>query len=198
VKEDAVLSKTDGRVHRRIENRDRVLMSAVRLFSQGVWPTHEEVSTASGLSLRSIYRYFETTDQLILAAIHRSYAVLSSFNQIPNLGRGDLDSRIVAFVDLRLDVYKRTGTTYRMVRQMQDRHTALPGELLKGRLQHRLQTQAHFAEEIKAGVDTTALDILVTPESLDYFTMTLGLTLDETKITIVKTFRQILRIPEKL
>ncbi|MEI8127335.1 MAG: hypothetical protein WCG86_05905, partial [Actinomycetota bacterium] len=73
-----------------------------------------------------------------------------------------------------------------------------PGELLKGRLQHRLQTQAHFAEEIKAGVDTTALDILVTPESLDYFTMTLGLTLDETKITIVKTFRQILRIPEKL
>ena len=74
---------TDGRTARRDRNRELVLDAALELFREGhLEPTALQVAERSGLSPRSVFRYFEDTEALLRAAIARLLAE-----------RGDLKGR---------------------------------------------------------------------------------------------------------
>ena len=69
---DDAAEPVDGRVARRQRNIDTVLDVVLEMFAEeAMFPTIEQAATRSGLSLRSLYRYFADPAELLEAAIER-------------------------------------------------------------------------------------------------------------------------------
>jgi AcrR family transcriptional regulator len=111
---------TDGRIARRERNQGTVLNAVVELFESGNSdPAVEDVSEWSGVSTRSIYRYFHHRDGLIDAALW--HLVDQVDREVPlRVGDGSLDDRIARFVEHRLDVYERLAPLTRAARRPGD------------------------------------------------------------------------------
>jgi len=63
-------SSGDGRHLRREQNQKRVIDALVELFVDGSsWPTVSDVAKKAGVSERSIFRYFDDMDDLVVAAV---------------------------------------------------------------------------------------------------------------------------------
>lgn len=104
----------DGRTARRDRNRDAVLDAVLDLFAEdALAPTAVQVAERSGVSLRSVYRYFEDTDELVRAAIERSLVRVRPLFQLDDLGRGPLDDRVDRLVSSRLRLYEQVGPLMR-------------------------------------------------------------------------------------
>ena len=72
VEEPVEETTVDGRSLRRQRNRDAVVEAAFELIGERrTTPTIDEVAERSGLSARSVFRYFDDTDDLISAVIRR-------------------------------------------------------------------------------------------------------------------------------
>ena len=108
---------TDGRIARRERNQGTVLDAVVELFESGnPDPAVEDVSERSGVSTRSIYRYFHHRDGLMDAALW--HLVERVTRDVPlNVGEGTLDERISEFVEHRLDVYDSIAPLTRAARR---------------------------------------------------------------------------------
>jgi AcrR family transcriptional regulator len=92
-------AQVDGRTARRDRNSEAVLDAVRELFIEGNYtPTAEAVAARSGVSLRSVYRYFEDTEALFRAAIARRVAQAEPLFVFPDLGEGELDDRIARLV----------------------------------------------------------------------------------------------------
>ncbi|NUS53086.1 MAG: helix-turn-helix transcriptional regulator, partial [Nocardioidaceae bacterium] len=104
----------DGRRARRDRNRDAVLDAVHELFVEDrALPTVESVAERAGVSLRSVYRYFPDTRELMTAALARRVAQADSLFELPGLGEGSFEERLDRFVAQRLDVYERAAPTIR-------------------------------------------------------------------------------------
>ena len=85
----------DGRSAIRDRNRNAVLDAVLDLFSEdNLSPGPEEVALRVGLSVRSVYRYFDDHDSLTRAAIARNIERVTPLFLIPAIGEGDVDGRI--------------------------------------------------------------------------------------------------------
>ena len=63
---------TDGRNQRRDRNRDAVVTALLELYREGqLGPSAEEIAARAGISVRSLFRYFDDVDALVRAAIAR-------------------------------------------------------------------------------------------------------------------------------
>lgn len=109
--------KTDGRIARRERNQATVLDAMVALYeSVSPDPAVEDVSDRSGVSTRSIYRYFHHRDGLIDAALWHLVGRVET--EMPlNVGNGSIGERIVLFVDHRLSAYERLAPLTRASRR---------------------------------------------------------------------------------
>ena len=104
---------TDGRTARRDRNRTAVLDAVIELFDEDdLSPGVHEVARRSGVSLRSVYRYFDDVDALIAAAIERQYERSRPHFTIPRLGQGPLAERIERFCRARVALYLRVRTVF--------------------------------------------------------------------------------------
>ncbi|BAN01618.1 TetR/AcrR family transcriptional regulator [Ilumatobacter coccineus] len=102
---------SDGRSQRRVRNRDAALDSLIDLFAAGAGvPTVDEVAAHAGLSVRSIYRYFEDRDALIRAGITRLIEHAAPLLEFTTLGIGPFAERVERFVDHRLALYEEFGS----------------------------------------------------------------------------------------
>jgi AcrR family transcriptional regulator len=107
-------ASVDGRTARRDRNRDLVLDAVIDLFSEGtLTPSAAEVATRSGVSLRSVYRYFEDQDELVRAAIARHAERVAPLLEVSKPGVGPLDERITRFVARRMRLYEAAAPTVR-------------------------------------------------------------------------------------
>jgi AcrR family transcriptional regulator len=98
----------DGRVDRRLRNRDAVLAATIEMFSEGnVVPAMDDVAERASVSLRSVYRYFETRDVLIRAALEHWLAQTTPDLVVPPAFDGDLAGRVEYFCGQRLALYFR-------------------------------------------------------------------------------------------
>jgi AcrR family transcriptional regulator len=85
----------DGRVARRERNRSAVLDAVVELFEAGnTEPAVEDVSDLSGVSSRSIYRYFHHRDELVRAAMWHLMARVETQMPLADIGKGSLDEAV--------------------------------------------------------------------------------------------------------
>ena len=109
---------TDGRVARRWRNQDTVLDAVICLFDAGhAEPAVEEVSAASGVSTRSIYRYFHHREGLIDAAVWHLVDRVEA-DGVQRVSDGPLDRRIAAFVNNRLSVFARIAPLVRASKRL--------------------------------------------------------------------------------
>ena len=108
-------SHADGRTARRSNNSDTALRSAIEIFAaRGLVPTIEMVAEHSGVSIRSLYRYFGDTQTMINEAINLMVSQAVLLGKIDNVGEGPLADRITASVSGRFRAYNHLRSVLRV------------------------------------------------------------------------------------
>lgn len=165
----------DGRTARRQRNRELVLDAVLELFAEGVLePGAGEVAERSGVSLRSVYRYFDDTEALIRAAIARNLENLAPLFELDGVGEGELADRIDRIVAGRSRLYEEIAPMVRATLQQAPDNAILRENLDRSLLAMRHQVEAMFAPELAtlpaADADevAAAIDILLGFQSMEH------------------------------
>ena len=192
-------SAIDGRTARRDRNRDAVLDAVIELFTEDMFmPGANEVAERSGVSPRSVYRYFEDAEALTRAAIARQLELVEPLFHIPAIGEGPLDDRIERFVACRIRLWLAAGPTARAAG-----YRASTNEVMRERFEHtrellRGQVAQMFAPELDdlANADARAVlgsvDVLCEFTGLDHLRRVRGLTDAQTRDLLVRSLRLLL------
>ena len=160
----------DGRTARRDRNSEAVLDAVRALFVEGTYtPTAEAVAARSGVSLRSVYRYFEDTDALLRAAIARSMVVAGPLFVLPDAGVGTRDERILRIVEHRLALYEAVAPEARASIVRAPQVPLIAEQLALRRTQLGQQVAQHFAAEAKAAGGATGKALLACVDTLLQF-----------------------------
>ena len=92
-------SPSDGRTARRNDNRDAAIRCVIELFTaRRLVPTIEMVAEDSGVSIRSLYRYFGDAQTMINEAIALQVGNARDIGKIDNMGEGPLADRITCLL----------------------------------------------------------------------------------------------------
>jgi AcrR family transcriptional regulator len=200
--QEAAPRAVDGRSARRERNSEAVLEAAHSLFvEQQQVPNVEEVAARAGVSLRSVYRYFPDTRQLMAAALERRTRAVEQDWHLPRLGEGTLPERISRFVDHRLFLYEKSGDTIRAAFALADREPAIARQVEHRRDQLAVQTRQHFAPDIDdlapaAGDALLAcIEALFQFESLELLRSGMGMTQERTREVLVAGLTALLHRP---
>lgn len=164
----------DGRTARRDRNRDAVLDAVIELFTEGhVGLVAADVAERSGVSLRSVYRYFDDLEALARAAIARQMERFAPLAEITGLGEGPRAERIERIVVGRLRLYEAIGPTRRAAMRREATTPILSDQLERTRALLTEQVEAMFAPELTALPSgdrhdlAAALDLLLGFEAFD-------------------------------
>lgn len=172
---DDIAGVVDGRQARRQRNIDAVLDVVLEMFAEeAMFPTIEQAATRSGLSLRSLYRYFADPGELLEAVIKRSDEIGAGLSKLHGIGQGPLDDRVEAFLTMRLALHDAIAPMYRATQVNAPRHPRIRDELTRQRNAMREQFELQFAPELRGHTPAhresiiTAGDLLTQLESIDY------------------------------
>ena len=164
----------DGRVARRERNQNAVLDVVLEMFAEDMmFPTIEQASKRSGLSLRSLYRYYADPAELAEAAIKRNRERATELAHLPHIGSGPPDERLSDFVAMRVGLFESVGPVYRATVLNAPTVARIRDELLDTRRQFRAQFERHFAAELalmssrERASAVEAGDILTQMDSID-------------------------------
>jgi len=140
---------TDGRRLRREHGRVVTLDATIDLILAGISPpTVEQVASEAGVSVASVYRYFDSIDELRMACIRRYLDRYSDLMEIPEIGQYDLADRIRHVVDSRLRFYETVEPIARFARREAARSTDMDETLQRVRATLSDQLAQHFAVEL--------------------------------------------------
>lgn len=192
--------RVDGRVARRQRNIDAVIDVVLEMFAEdAMFPTIEQAATRSGLSLRSLYRYFADPGELLEATIERSNRIGIELSRLHAIGGGPFDRRLDDFVTMRVEMYDAIGPVLRATIANAARHQRVADNLAKNRALMREQFELQFAPELshRTKVDrtlvTSAGDLLAQLESIDYLRRHQKLSPSDVHATITTALRALLR-----
>jgi len=139
----------DGRHARRDANRDKVVDALLDLYREGeLAPSAAQVADRSGVSHRSVFRYFEDLDQLCRVSIERHAASVAHLIEIDGLGEGSLGERITVLIDARLELYDAVAPIVRVTRVRAPFQPLLEGRLAADRERLDRQVNEQFATEL--------------------------------------------------
>jgi AcrR family transcriptional regulator len=171
----------DGRTARRDRNRVAVLDAVIELFAEDVLaPRPEQVAERSGVSLRSVYRYFSDPAELLRAAMARHLERVTPLLRIPDIGAGDLDDRIDRFVDARLRLHEAIAPVARAARAAAPRNEIIRAQYARTRSTLSAQVETHFGPELRAmpaprrRAVVSGIDALSQLEGLDHLRLHQG------------------------
>ena len=189
----------DGRVARRERNMEAVLDVVMEMFGEdAMFPTIEQASKRSGLSLRSLYRYFSDPGELIDAAIKRHRESTDGLFHLNAIGEGPLDERIAEFVTMRLRGYEGVAAVYRATVYNAVDHARVRDELAKNRAELREQFERQFASELSALRGTrrqsasAAGDVMTQLDTIDLFRRYRQLSVAETESALTAVLTELL------
>ena len=192
--------RVDGRVARRQRNIDAVVDVVLDMFAEdALFPTMEEAATRSGLSLRSLYRYFADHDELLEAAVERGRARGADVAHLRAIGTGPLDRRIDDFATMRVALYETVGPYYRAVTAHADRRVRLRESRARNRRDLGIQFGAQFAPELDAmddharAVAFTTGDVMTQLDSIDFMRRHRELSVPDTEAALRFALTQLLR-----
>lgn len=199
VEAGSVTEPNDGRSARRDRNRIAALDAIAALFAEGdLDPSPEAVAHRTGLSPRSVYRYFDDRDALVRAAIARHLEVSLPLFMIHAIGQGDLDDRIARFVDARLRLHAAIAPAARATRMRAVTDEVVREQLEVLRRALREQVEKHFAAELDAlepprrRARVAAVDVLCELESLDHLRIHRGFSSSEARAIVIDTLHALL------
>jgi len=131
----------DGRRARRERGRSAVIDAVFELAEEGkIPPTAELVAERSGVSVASIFRYFDGLDDLQVHAHRRFRERFAPL--VAAVGDGPRSHRIEALVDSRLDLYEQAGAIMALARLRALEHEPL--------LEASTETRAALADQVRA------------------------------------------------
>ncbi|MGZ4689934.1 MAG: TetR/AcrR family transcriptional regulator [Acidimicrobiia bacterium] len=189
----------DGRTARRDRNRDLVLDAVIELFTEDqLAPNAAEVAARSGVSLRSVYRYFEDQDALVRAAISRHAERVAPLMDVPDVGEGPLAERVSRFVSWRMRLYDAAAPTARAALLRAPGNDLLREQLERVRETLRHQTEAMFAPELCAmnassrRAVSASVDTLLQFESAEHLRERLGYSATQTNDILRRTLTALL------
>lgn len=141
---------TDGRQLRRIRNRETVVDALLDLYRDGnLRPSTEEIAARSGLSPRSLFRYFEDVDDLIRSAIMRQEARAMPFVACAAEPTDALEEKVTALVEQRFRLFDAMGNAAAVIRLRAPFQPMLAEELARNRRFMRQQVALLFAPELE-------------------------------------------------
>lgn len=149
--EDSGLPSVDGRRARRDRNREKVVDALLELYREGqIAPAMSTVANRSGVSHRSVFRYFEDLDQLCRVAIERHSAAVGHLVEIDHLGEGTLADRIRSIVANRSDLYEAVAPVARVTAMRAPLQPVLREKLAADRARLDQQVVSQFEPELQA------------------------------------------------
>jgi AcrR family transcriptional regulator len=161
---------TDGRQLRRERNRGAVVDALLDLYREGnLQPGTEEIAARSGLSPRSLFRYFEDVDDLIRTAIrHQEHRVL---HLVPiDVGPDrPLAVRVEALVAQRFRLFEAVGHAASVARLRSPFQPVLAEEVHQHRVFLRSQISALFGPELSVMDKASGEAVLAAADVLTSF-----------------------------
>lgn len=160
----------DGRRARRERNRTAVVNSVFALIAEdGATPTVEAIAGRAGVSVSSIFRYFDNLDDLHRQTIEHHFARVAPLFSIPSIGDGDRDARITRFADARLDLYDAIAPVARVARSRAVDVPLIALSLAAARTQMAGQAREHFGAEVTNRTPARADDLVGLIDALTSF-----------------------------
>jgi AcrR family transcriptional regulator len=193
------IASIDGRRARRDRNRESVVDAILAIYHEGdVNPSLDQIAERSGVSHRSVFRYFDDLDELYQVAIDRHYAAIEPYVELDEPVAEDLDGRVEQYVAHRLQLYERIAPVARATRMRAPTSELLTDNMNRNKSRMRKQTRAHFRADLDALPDgernalTNALTTLLTFEAIETMRFDQGLSGRATHQALVASVRRIL------
>lgn len=160
----------DGRTARRGRNSDLVLDAVHEMFVEGNFsPSVEDVAARSGVSLRSVYRYFEDTEALLHLAIERRIALVGELYALDSLGEGEPADRVLSLVNQRLMIHSKLAPTIRAAMLRAPYSPQIAAQVRQRRDLLAAQVAAQFAVEVRGLTKARAEEVLACVDALCSF-----------------------------
>ena len=140
----------DGRSERRARNRRAVINAMVSLIDEGILDVRmEQAAARAGVSVRSVFRYFENADELRRETIDQHFALVDQrLNALPPTC--DRHERIVHLVATRLDMFAAHAGPARIARQRAEFVPIVAAHLEHVRSRLTEHVRAQMAPELNA------------------------------------------------
>ncbi len=178
--------RVDGRNMRRDRNKDAVIDAYLDLITEGAArPSVAEVADRSGVSHRSVFRYFSDTDELARASIERQVERIAHLLDSSVDLTMPLAERIEVVLQRRLTLFETITPIGRLVRLLAREQGVMRQELSNNRLLLREQLRRMFDPELSAmpadqAANTLAVvDVLCSFDANELFRDDQGLSHDE-------------------
>lgn len=191
--------RSDGRTARRDRNKDLVLDAVLDLFREdAVYPAPAQVAERSGLSLRSVYRYYDDMDALVRAAMARHMAMVAPLFGVENVGEGTVLDRIDRIVTQRVRLYEAVAPMMRAALLRERSNELIHLRLEEVRLDLRRQVEAMFKPELDAMDSATgrevaaALDVMLEFEAIERLRRQRDLSGPETRRVLIRAVASLL------
>lgn len=190
---------TDGRTARRERNRTAVLDAVLELFGEDATnPTPDEVAERSGISLRSVYRYFDDREGLLRSAMEHHFLRIEPLFALDVAPTDPLDRRITALVAQRNRLYDAAAPVFRAAIARSGSSPLIDERVRNRRALLARQVQELFAPELAAlgerGAELEAVvDVLTEFESIDHLRRFRGLDEAAAGAILVRTLHALLR-----
>jgi AcrR family transcriptional regulator len=141
----------DGRRAWRDRNLHAVVDALLDLFSEGnLRPGADEIAARSGVSRRSVFRYFDDLDTLDRAAIARQQARVAHLLEVPRIGEGSLADRIARLTEQRTRLFDAIGPVALVARLRAPFERVVAEDLQRSRGFFRRQIEKQFAAELQS------------------------------------------------
>ncbi|CAN5599815.1 hypothetical protein BH20ACT2_BH20ACT2_21560 [soil metagenome] len=141
--------------------------AAFSMLQEGrVPPPVDEVAERSGVSVSTIFRYFDGLDDLQHVALARFHERFETLYSIPAIGEGLRRDRIRRFVDARLQLYAAAGAIMAVGRLRAIEHPPLAAAMMEMRRTLRDQVTAQFAPELAGVTPARSADLLAVIDAL--------------------------------
>jgi len=167
---DTTEDGVDGRTLRRTRGRAAVTDAMIELVLAGhLPPSVEQLADRSGVSVASIFRYFDGLDDLRRAATEVYFLRYDHLFEIPDIGEGELPERVTRVVDVRLRLYDVAGPMGRLIRLRAHANATAQDNLARLRGTYADQLQNHFDNELSAFAPEERLDLVGVMTTLTSF-----------------------------
>ncbi|MCU1394201.1 MAG: putative TetR family transcriptional regulator [Ilumatobacteraceae bacterium] len=195
-------SDGDGRHQRRDRNKTAVLDAYLDLVSEsGDQPSVAEVAARSGVSHRSVFRYFSDKDELARISIDRHLARIRPLLWVHFDETESLEQRVDRMVTARLDLFPAIDGVARLQRRLAVTSPVAQELLTRNRALARAQLRWLFSPEFDTmshddALDTLyAIDVLCSFEAGDLFANDIQLDMAHIKRVATRAILALLRRP---
>jgi len=176
-----------------------VVEALLQCYDDGMLkPSVADIAERSGVSHRSVFRYFDDMDELSRAAIALGHERYDPMSRIHEIGHGPLDVRIERIVEQRITLFKAMEGPARAARIVAPLSPVVMSDLIRWRLFLRAQLRRQFAAELKSMASSQAqqligaLDVLCSFESWMLMRDDHNLTQDQMKANMAFSLRRML------